>query len=341
MPGNTRFKVDNGLIVNGEAGVNAEFFVDVDAHSNVNITGAGAVVGNTTTANLNAGAGVLYVNIVGGNVGINNTAPDATFKVTGTANLNGNVYVTADLFFISGNLHIGGNLVYSNTTTSGLFANPDQSPLGNTISRFNGFFYDVIIYNTLLPSANGIALGNTTKRWTLWANQATFSGDLSVGSTGLYVNTSTKQVSINATVTTSDALYIQGTSNLQGNVIVGGIITANIIATNVATFSSNSISLTTNGQSIVDSFPMAETQSVKYIVFAKSNTFVESLEILLIHDNSATVIQTTYADVFNIKVGAMDAAINGANVELYFTPNSSFGATPTVPVVVKTQKIHF
>lgn len=53
----------------------------------------------------------------GGNVGIANTAPDATFKVTGTANVSGNVVIGGDLK-VSGNVVLG-DAAADNVTING------------------------------------------------------------------------------------------------------------------------------------------------------------------------------------------------------------------------------
>lgn len=339
--GNTRFTALNGLKVTSEIGVNTEIFTDLNVYGNLVANSLVTFTGNTSLANLNVASGTMFVN--GGHVGINNTTPDATLHVQGTANVTGNVTITGSLLFVTGNFVVGGNLTYANVATSGLVANPDQAFLGNTTQRFDGFFYDVIIYDTLNPSVNSIALGNTTNRWQLFANQGNFSGAVSVGANTLYINAAAAQISVNANITTSDVLYVKGTSNLQGNVVANGSVVANSFQTNLVTFASNLVTVTTNGQSIIDKFPKTETQCVKYLIFAQasSNTLVEAIEVLLIHDGSASIIETTYGDIYNTKLGATSAAINGANVEVYFTTNSSISVTPVTPIAVTTQKTHF
>jgi hypothetical protein len=107
-----------------------------------------------------------------------------------------NAHFKNDLFVVSGNLVVNGSLVYANVTIGqgGVLLIADQQPLGNTSRRFNAFLYDTISYGTLRPNADGGALGTTTERWQVFANNITvtntvnFPGGAGVNSS-LYTGT--------------------------------------------------------------------------------------------------------------------------------------------------------
>jgi hypothetical protein len=93
------FVVKNGLQVGTTANVSG----------NVNACSALTVAGLTTlSANVNVDSGTLFVDATNNRVGVNNTSPDASLTVTGTANVSG-AAVIAGLTTLSGN---------ANTTTA-------------------------------------------------------------------------------------------------------------------------------------------------------------------------------------------------------------------------------
>lgn len=102
-----------------------------------------------------------------------------------------NAYFNNDLFVVSGNLVVNGTLVYTNVTvgTGGVLLSADQQPLGNTSNRFNAFLYDTISYGTLRPNSNGGALGTTTARFDIFANNITLTNTLQLAG-GVTVNSS-------------------------------------------------------------------------------------------------------------------------------------------------------
>ena len=86
-----------------------------------------------------------------------------------------NAHFKNDLFVVSGNLVVNGSLVYANVTIGqgGVLLVADQQPLGNTSNRFNAFVFNTTSYGTLRPDANGGALGTTTERFQVFANNIT------------------------------------------------------------------------------------------------------------------------------------------------------------------------
>jgi hypothetical protein len=115
----------------------------------------------------------------------------------------------------------------------------DQQPLGNTSNRFNAFLYDTISYSTLRPNANGGALGTTTARFDVFANNITLTNSLQLTGGGgvnssLYTGTASNantvyNISANGIVvrtgtgtgTTVSIASTDGLSVLNGNGVAG------------------------------------------------------------------------------------------------------------------------
>ena len=150
-----------------------------------------------------------------------------------------NAHFKNDLFVVSGNLVVNGSLVYANVTigTGGVFLTADQQPLGNTSNRFNAFLYDTISFNTLRPNANGGALGTTTARFDVFANNITVTNTVNFPS-GAGVNSSL----YTGTASNANTVY-----NISSNGIV--IRTGTGTGTTVSIASTNGISVT-NGNGV-------------------------------------------------------------------------------------------
>lgn len=245
--------------------------------------------------------------------------------------IQGNLTVNGNLVLVTGNLQVLGNLTYSNTSLSGdLSPLIDQSRLGNTTNRFNGSFYDSIIYNTLMPSTNGIAFGNSTARYSIFATNVNSSGNvvitgnLTVNGTALVVNP-TGLVGVNTTSLTntfnvSGTVGISANCYVGGNIAVTGVFTSNGITAGNTTIYSNSATTTTTAQLIIDSFPKTQARTAKYWVTVQQSTSndIHTIEMLMIQDLTFVYL-TKYAEIFTTSLGTFDAAINTANVEVYFT----------------------
>lgn len=152
-----------------------------------------------------------------------------------------NAHFKNDLFVVSGNLVVNGSLVYANVTIGqgGVLLIADQQPLGNTSNRFNAFLYDTISYSTLRPNANGGALGTTTARFDVFANNITLTNSLQLTGGGgvnssLYTGTASNantvyNISANGIVvrtgtgtgTTVSIASTDGLSVLNGNGVAG------------------------------------------------------------------------------------------------------------------------
>jgi hypothetical protein len=153
-----------------------------------------------------------------------------------------NAHFKNDLFVVSGNLVVNGSLVYANVVIGqgGVFLIADQQPLGNTSNRFNAFLYDTISYGTIRPNANGGALGTTTARFNIFANNIALTDSITLAGGGgvnssLYTGTASNantvyNISANGivvrtgtgtgatrTITGSDAVSVANGDGVSGN----------------------------------------------------------------------------------------------------------------------------
>lgn len=153
--------------------------------------------------------------------------------------VEGNAHFDNDVFVVSGNLTVNGSIIYANVVigNGGVIPISDQQPLGNTSNRFNAFLYDTTSYGTLKPNANGGALGTTTERFQVFANNITVTNTVNFPS-GAAVNAT------NYTGTASNA-------NTVGNVSANGfyVRTGDGTAAARSITSANGIT-TTNGNGV-------------------------------------------------------------------------------------------
>jgi hypothetical protein len=166
-----------------------------------------------------------------------------------------NAFFNNDLFVVSGNLVVNGSLVYANVVIGqgGVFLIADQQPLGNTTNRFNAFLYDTTSFGTLRPNANGGALGTTTERFQVFANNITvtntvnFPGGAAVNSS-LYTGTASNantvyNISTNGivvrtgagtgearTIVSSNGISITNGTGVSGNPSVAFVANAGVTA---------------------------------------------------------------------------------------------------------------
>jgi hypothetical protein len=162
-----------------------------------------------------------------------------------------NAHFKNDLFVVSGNLVVNGSLVYANVTIGqgGVLLIADQQPLGNTSNRFNAFLYDTISYSTLRPNANGGALGTTTARFDVFANNITVTNTVNFPS-GAGVNSS---------------LYTGTASN--ANTVYN--ISANGIVVRTGTGTGTTVSIaSTDGLSVLNGNGVAGNPTISFVANA-------------------------------------------------------------------------
>jgi len=271
--------------------------------------------------------------------------------------VNANLTVNSDLLYVGGNLYVQGDQIISGTTvydTDIIPAAPTGRIVGNTTNRFDFFGRNFNVTGNVFPVTSGGLLGNTSSRWDTYSTNVDASGTLtvagsgSIGTTLAAGNTTvTGFVNVSTSANVGTTLTVGGNTSIGGNLSVSGIITmtgnvtmsANatakaLILDNAAIFS-NTATVSNTTQNIVDSFPKADADFAKLILTVKpsSGTQRHAAEILLIHDGT-NVLLTEYADLYNTSLGAFDASINNANVEIYFTSAlANASVTQTVKVI--------
>jgi hypothetical protein len=158
----------------------------------------------TISGNANFDSGVLFVDATNNRVGVNNTAPDVAFVVTGAANVSVSVnssLLTVGTSFVAnttGAFHTG-TINAASFTTSGLVANS----------------------TAIVPTSNTILLGNSTGRYVLSANSGNFSGNVSITGSS---NSGSLNVSGNVSINTFATFLTFANTDLGSNT------TANVTA---------------------------------------------------------------------------------------------------------------
>lgn len=260
------------------------------------------------------------------------TVSGANTILRDTLEVNANAYVRGDLLFIGGDLFIGGNIQYTNTSIAGdLVPTVNSIALGNTSRRFEGFFVNISVSGQLTPTANGGSLGTTTNRWFAYttnidaSGQLTLAGNVAVNTNALVVDAANKRVGVG--MTPSNTLDVQGAARVNGAITVNGAInttgTINADGTSVrfgnGAIYSNTVSATT-GTTTIDAFPASLSRAAKMFIYVDAgNTVVHSIEMMLLHEGT-NVLVTKYAELFNSSLGTFDSVISGPNVIVTFTP---------------------
>ena len=283
------------------------------------------------------------------------TGADSIFQER--VQVNANLTVNSDLLYIGGNLYVQGDQIISGTTLYDADIIPLSTTgrlLGNNTNRFDVFSRNVNVSGNLQPNTSGLLLGNTTARWDTYSTSVNASGSLTVAGAGSigttlaagnttvtgFINVSTS-ANIGTTLTVggnssiTGNLTVSGLTTLTGNVTMGANATAKALILDNAAIFSNTATVANTTQNIVDSFPKADADFAKYVISIKpsSGTQRHITEMLLVHDGTNVLI-TEYGKLFNTSLGSVDASINNANVEIYFTSAAANASvTQTVKVI--------
>lgn len=289
--GNTSF--DDGTLfvdsVNNRVGVN-----NTTPTKALTVTGEAIISGNvqfTGTSHAIAGnvsfdSGTLVVDSINNRVGVNETVPDATLTIGGTANVSGATRL-ANTLTVVGNTTLANTLAVTGTTTLsgslgvGGAATLDQSLLVTGISTLTGnvtFFgaLQTISGNVNFDSGvlfvdsinNRIGISNTTPdaQLTVTGNANvsgnvvfggglhTIAGNVDFDSRTLFVDAANNRIGINTNTTNLDAsLVVIGTANVSGAVafanslgVIGGATFSNTVGVTGAGTFSNTIAVTGN-----------------------------------------------------------------------------------------------
>ena len=197
--------------------------VALNVGANINLTTAALTIGNTTV-NTFANSTIIRV----GNSTVFTNISSISITTNGVFSAGGNASIGGD-FTVAGNASITGSLLVSG----------NQTIIGTTL-------YDA----DLVPSTNGINLGNTTNRWQLFANSGTFTTGISVATGNTNFN--------------SGILFVDATNSRVG--------VSNTNPGSKLSISGGNVAITTVGSGIV--FPDSSFLSTAVVV-AGSDTQVQ------------------------------------------------------------------
>ena len=267
----------------------------------------GEIVTFTTLGNVRAQTfkGNVEATTISGNLTTASQANITTVGTLGSLTVSGNIS--------SGNVS-GGNVVSSNylVSTSGCVSINGSFLAYDSGTGSAGIFTSGATDINLGLGANvtmGSTTGNVTARGNLIANNISTTGNISAN-----LITGTLTTAAQANITTVGTL---------GNLTVAGNTTsnnsaANTVLTNSIASKRGNIAVTTD--TIIDSFPVSQYRSAKYVVRSSSDIGYESLEVLLIHDDINSYI-TVYAAI-NDGGGntvSITTGVSSGNVELRAT----------------------
>jgi len=270
-----------------------------------------------------------------GILAVGNTSANSIFDHQVKVNAN---LTVQDLLLVSGNFTVQGTTTYIGGTLYDVDLVPTSNgvrSVGTAGNTFLGNFYDLTIYNSLVPSANNKALGSTTKRWDTYSNNISSTGTLQVQLGGQFSNT----LAVTGAATFSNTVAVTGAVTFSNSVTLTSNITSNgLVLPNGGIFT-NTASINSTTATIVDAFPKTLGSAAKVVLaIANSSSGQQAIEILLVHDGSS-VVQTQYADVYNTKLGSFDTAINNANVEIKFTSLAANATTNVQTVKIIRQQM--
>jgi hypothetical protein len=330
-----------------------------------NITAADGNLGNLLIANFFSGNGNYLVNIPGGNVF--GTVANANFAAyAGNITLNAQSNITSvgvlSSLSVSGNLHSGnanlGNLAIANhfqgnaanlfgipgANVTGTVANATHASTANTVvDAAQSNITSVGILSSLSVSGNidvaNANLGNLATANYFSGNAANLFGIPGSNVTGTVANANyaayagdvvnSTQSNI-TTVGTLTNLSVSGNISASGNVSFTGNITGNVISGNIVgskEFKSLRSNIAVTTSTVVDEFAVSTYRTAKYIVQAQGDIGYQSVEVLLVHNNTDSFI-TIFASVYsNAEVITISSNVVTGNTKLYAT---AAGANTTV-----------
>ena len=260
-----------------------------------NVTSNNANLGNLAIANYFQGNAANLFGIPGANVTgtvANATHASTANTVVDAAQSNITSVGTLSSLSVSGNINVG-NANLGNLATANYFA-------GNAANLFG------------IPGANVTGtVANATHAST--ANTVVDAAQSNITSVGTLTN-----LSVNGNISAS------GNVSFTGN-IAGNIISANTIGSKDFKSLRSNIAVTTN--TVVDEFAVATYRTAKYIVQAQGDIGYQSVEVLLVHNNTDSFI-TIFASVYsNSEVVTISSNVVSGNTKLYAT---AAGANTTV-----------
>lgn len=279
------------LLVNGGVGIAGNLFIN----GLLNVSGDFQVGSLNTSGAVEHTGAVTFTQVTY----FSNTDP-STSTTTGAVQITGGVGIQGNIF--------GGNIISAETTILRNGRNvptfvssttmPTNALLGDEWydqdnDRIYQYIYDGTYYNWIDVSGGYIAANVQAQGGTLVVRDS--NGNV-------YANT------ISANNLSVANLTITGTAAISSMVSAG-----------------QGISVSNSSDTLIDTFPKTSYRSAKYIVSARNDDGFEVAEMLIIHDNSVSFIQT-YGDVSTgivQDIVTFSSNIVGANVCLYATGSNS------------------
>lgn len=291
---------------------------------------------HTVAGNVNFDSGSVFVDASNNRLGINNTAPDASLTVTGTANVSGNVVIGGALHAIAGNVNFDSGTLFVDSANNRVGVNntsPDAAltvtGTANVSSAFRVDGLSTLAGNINTPTANA-------------------SSDINVGAN---VNLSTTRINVgNTTVNTfitSTAVETDGTLTVLGATSLSNTLGV----TGLTTLSGNMNTPTANASSEINvgaNVNLSTTQinvgnaTVNTVITSSSITTTGTLNVTGITTLTANVnvdSGTLFVDTTNNRVGInntapdSDLTVTGtANV----TSTARFGGAVTIANTLAT-----
>lgn len=205
VTGNTT--LSNTLVVTGATTLSNTLSVVGTANLQANVTMGGTL--QTIAGNVNFDAGTLFVDSVNNRVGVSNTAPDSTFKVTGTANVSGNTVIGGTLLTqgaatVNNTLLVVGAATFSNTAnvTGAATFNNTVTVTGNVAVDTNVLLVDVVNnrvgVNKTAPAVALDVVGDAVVSANLTANNVLINNDMTVNG----------NLTVNGVLTTIDTVNL-------------------------------------------------------------------------------------------------------------------------------------
>ena len=209
--------------------------------------------------------------------------------------------------------------IISNTTISNSATIEDNLTIYGDVT-VNGdilFTLNSNNYTNLIPETDGYDLGNTSNRWDGYFNNVDVANTLTVSTLDV-----TSTVTLPSSTTFSgnvefENLVVTGTANLASLDVSG-------LTSNGAAFVGSEGSVNSSTPTVIDSFAKTETRGFKYIIQGDNNDTNSAycVEIMCAH-NDTSVFYTRYAEVNNNFTVTLVPTVNGANIDLTATCSSA------------------
>ena len=302
-------------------------------------------------------ANVFIYSFANGNIGIANSTPDATFKVTGTSNISGNVV-------------IGGGLTAANVTAS-LFTGNVTGTVSNAtnLNSQPGSYYtnaSNITTGTLPYAQLGANVVNTSAAFTITgvhthqANvivgnasiNSVFSNaqivlnngnTVTLNSTSLSVGNTTVNSSINTSTISFNGVSIANSTGANNAFYLGGIVASSYVNTSQLSSNLNNYAAL-SGATFTGSVTTTNTVTIGTAAYhvANGNFGIGTSTPAYILDGYQNSNTASYFRLYNANTGTSSSAgfnaIAGAQQIVYYTSQSAaeLGSVSNIPLYTIT-----